>query len=179
MDSISVSISHRLAFQQNTSASLHKMLPLESLIKIIIPGLCFCPSFRHLTERHPNNRFPSLFSTLLQVYCLVCLISVDVCSRVITDYYRHAWSESQYSMRIGQARSRVPLVRNRMHCTGPSFWFSHFISHVICGKFHLSSFIKERQIILVLLHTCVCGANYKDKCRGKPSKDWKTSTCMV
>lgn len=30
------------------------------------------------------------------------------------------------------------------------------------GKFHLSSFVKERKIIPVLLHTCVCEANYKE-----------------
>lgn len=56
------------AFQWNTSALLPKMLPLESLVKIIIPGLCFCPSFRCLTERHPNYKFPFLFLILIQVY---------------------------------------------------------------------------------------------------------------
>lgn len=60
---ISVSISHRLLFQQNLL--LHH--PRWSLIKIIIPGLCFCPSFSRLTERHPNYKFPSL--PLPQVHC--------------------------------------------------------------------------------------------------------------
>ena len=66
---------------------------------------------------------------------------------------------------VGQAWSRAPWLG--ITRPGLSFCFYHFISHVICGKFHLSSFIKKRQIILVLLHTCVCGANYKELCRGK------------
>lgn len=50
LDSISVSISHQLVFQQNTSASPPKTLPLEGLIKIITPGLCFCPSLSLLNR---------------------------------------------------------------------------------------------------------------------------------